>query len=323
MKLSVVIVTYNSAKCIAECVRAIRRVFPDCEVIVVDNMSVDLTLAIATATDPLVGVLQMGRNAGFGRACNEGVQRARHDHVLLMNPDVVLGAATHTELEAAFAKGSFGLMAPELIEAPRGPAQAQLFGSRSWLGELLHMAFGPFEPRELSRRRRTGRTGAPVWASGALLLVRRSEFLRLGGFDERFFLYYEDQELGMRYREANLPIQSMAALRGSHLRGASSLGVTEDRLDAMAWCVLGWLEFVAMCHGRERARRSWAIVRRAHRAGRAVASLLARGSSTGRIGRKAEQMASLEESIREIASQAPDLADGFCPIARRVVADVS
>ncbi len=324
MTLSVVIVTYNSAHCIVECMQALARVLPNSELIVVDNMSVDATLATVTATDARARVVQMGCNAGFGRACNEGVRRAAHNHVLLINPDVVVLHAARNELEVAFAKRSLGLMAAELIGPhTRGSAQAHLFACRSWLTELLHMAFDPFEPRELAGRRRIARVRGPAWASGALLLVRRSEFLALGGFDERFFLYYEDQELGARYREDDLPIRGTAAMRAIHSRGASSSVAREDLIARMAWCLLGWLEFVAIQHSPERARMSWAIVRRTHRAGGAVAALLARRSWTKRMGRKAEQMASLEYAIRDIARREQHSAHGFCPFACRVVADVS
>src|SRR5437660_536368 len=102
MTLSVVIVTYNSTHCVAECVQALARVLPTCEVIVVDNLSVDTTVATATATDPRVRIVQMGYDAGFGRAANQGVRRATHDHVLLVNPDVVVHEAARDELEAAF-----------------------------------------------------------------------------------------------------------------------------------------------------------------------------------------------------------------------------
>jgi GT2 family glycosyltransferase len=155
MTLSVVIVTYNSGHCIAECLRALARVLPNCEVIVVDNLSVDSTVTTSTATDARVRVVQMGCNAGFGRACNAGVRQAAHDHVLLMNPDVVVVHAERDELDVAFAEPSFGLVAPEMIGPhTRGSAQAQLFAGKSWLSELLHMSLDPFEPRELSARRR-------------------------------------------------------------------------------------------------------------------------------------------------------------------------
>ena len=324
MRLSVVIVTYNSAGCIAECLEALKRALPNSEMIVVDNMSRDATLATATATDARVRVVRMSYNAGFGRACNEGVRIAEHDHVLLVNPDVVLVDATTDALESALAAPRLGLMAPELVVPhARGHTQAQLVARRSWLGELLRAAFGPFEPRELAGRARIARGREPAWAHAALLVVRRSEFLEVGGFDERFFLYYEDQQLGARYRDANLPIRGTTAIRATHNRGSSSALATSELIDRMAWCLLGWLEFVAMHHGPERARKSWLIVRRAHHAGQSVAALLARGSRTGRMGRKAEQLASLEHAVRDIARRAGHSPHEFCPVATRVVADAS
>jgi GT2 family glycosyltransferase len=324
MRLSVVIVTYNSAHCIADCVRAAKRVLCGCEIIVVDNLSVDATIATTTATDARVRVVQMGDNAGFGRACNAGVRCASHEHVLLMNPDVVLLHVARRELELAFAEETLGMIAGELVGPHNGgAARPALFPYRSWMSELFSTALGPFEPRELSAHHHVTCVDVPAWACAAALLIRRSEFLALGGFDERFFLYYEDQELGARYRHAHLPIQGTAAIRAAHQIGTSSPMTPAEVAHRRAWCLLSWLEFVAMRHGLRQARISWAIVRRTHRVGRALAALLARGGQTGRMRRKAEEMASLEQAIRETARSADDSAHGFCPIACRVVAGVA
>ena len=320
MRLSVVIVSHNSAHCIADCLRAVSQVLHDCEVIVVDNRSVDATVATTTRVDPRIRVVQMGANVGFARACNAGVRAASHDHVLLMNPDVALLRAERADLELAFSQETLGMLAVELIGTHTGVAQPQLFPDRSWIGELLYTALGPFEPRELSVHHRPSRFGAPAWASAAAVLIRRSEFLALGGFEERFFLYYEDQELGARYRRAQLAIRGTAAIRAAHRNGTSSPAANVQLANRRAWCLLSWLELVAMHHGPTRARISWAIVRRTHRVGRALAALLAGGSQDGRMRRKAEQMTSLEHAIREIACSAEDSRHGFCPVACRVVA---
>ena len=316
------IVTHNSGHCIAACVRAVRRVLSTCEVIVVDNMSTDETVATARSTDAGIRVVQMGCNAGFGRACNRGVQLAAHDHVLLLNPDVEVLYASRSDLERVFSDQTFGLVAPELIgPRSRDVPRPQLFAQRSWLREVARMALDPYKPRELAGRRME-RVEAAAWACAALLLVRRGEFLALGGFDERFFLYYEDRELGARYREADLPIRGTAAMRATHVKGGSSCVAPGDVMDVMAWCLLSWLEFVAMRHGAERARMSWLIIRRTHRVGRALAASLARRSRAGRIERKAEQLASLEAAVRNIAYRAEESTQGFCPVATRVVAGV-
>src|SRR5438477_8099393 len=222
MKLSVVIVSHDSAHCIAECRRAVRRVLHDCEVIVVDNRSVDATVTTTTTIDPRTRIVQMDDNVGFARACNAGVRVASHDHVLLMNPDVVLLHVSRRDLELALSQRRLGLLAGELIGTRASAARAHLFPNRSWMSELLYTALGPFEPRELSARHRVSRVDVPAWACAAAVLIRRSEFLPLGGFDERFFLYYEDQELGARYRDAQLPIGGTDAIRAAHRNGTSS-----------------------------------------------------------------------------------------------------
>lgn len=270
-QISAVIVTHNSAHCVRACIKALRTVLGHCEVIVVDNMSVDATVSAVTATDERVRVISMGRNAGYGSACNSGVRAATSEYVMVMNPDVLLDHGDLGLLEATFAQTPFGLIAPGLRSDRRHTAQPQTFGRSSWLSELGTQALGPFRPRALPRRSPPGEIESADWASGALMLVRRSEFLELGGFDERFFLYYEDQELGIRYRDAGLPIRGTDAVTGSHRGGQSVAQEDDQRVDPMAWCLLGWLEFVALQHGPRRARLSWAAIRTTHSIGRRLA----------------------------------------------------
>src|SRR4051794_23559542 len=86
--ISVVIVTYNSADSIKDCITSVRSSWPEAELIVLDNGSTDTTLAEVTSVglDPITG----HGNVGFGSACNIGVERASSDLILLLNPDCVL-----------------------------------------------------------------------------------------------------------------------------------------------------------------------------------------------------------------------------------------
>src|ERR1700722_11665054 len=90
LELSAVIVTYNSDHRIDECLRAVRAKLGDIEVLVVDNESGDDTLATARGADLQARLIPMERNAGYGSACNRGVKECSNEHVILMNPDVVI-----------------------------------------------------------------------------------------------------------------------------------------------------------------------------------------------------------------------------------------
>jgi N-acetylglucosaminyl-diphospho-decaprenol L-rhamnosyltransferase len=243
MRLSIVVVTHNSEHCIQACLVAVQRVLGRCELVVVDNLSEDATLERATAIAPDARIVEMGRNAGFGRACNAGVNTATCEHVILMNPDVVLGHVDRALLEDLMSEDQFGLMVPGLaFDHDAGTVQPQMFARVSWLSELATMALGPLRPKELPRRARLATHRDALWACGALVIVRKREFLDVGGFDGRFFLYYEDQELGARYRRARLPLRGTGTIWGVHAAGTSSDASRDRRIEPMAWCLVSWLE---------------------------------------------------------------------------------
>jgi glycosyltransferase involved in cell wall biosynthesis len=319
LPLSVVIVTYNSAHCIAECIQAVRRVLGDCELIVVDNRSQDGTVMFARDADPLGRVIPMGRNAGYGTAVNSGVSAATNDHVMVMNPDVILERADREGLMSSMERESLGLMALALRADGEQAAHPHVYERGSWSGELATMALGPFRPHGLRRRFSPARPHAVAWAAGALFLVRREEFQRLGGFNQRFFLYYEDQELGLRYRRARLPVGGSDLVNGTHVGGRSAAD-DDQRIGPMAWCVLGWLEFVALQHGIWRTRLSWRIVSTTHRLGRRGVEWSGRVTRLRRFRRKAEQLSAVHELISSTARAGAEGEHSWCPTACRVVA---
>lgn len=323
MRLSVVVVTHDSEHCIEACLIAAYRVLGRCELIVVDNLSQDATLERATAAAPEARIIEMGSNAGFGRACNTGVRAATSEHVMLMNPDVLLGHLDRALLDRLMSEDRFGLIAPgSAFDQHGGDPRPQMFAQTLWLSELATMALGPLRPKELPRRARLASDGGASWVCGALVIVRKSEFLDLGGFDERFFLYYEDQELGARYRRAQLPLRGTAAIWGTHLPGTSSESSRDRRIEPMAWCLLSWLELVAGDYGLRRATLSWRIVRRAHRTARRVLGVVAALAKNERLRRKVDQLEALEQAVARIVAGGGDGERPFCPMAREAITRV-
>jgi N-acetylglucosaminyl-diphospho-decaprenol L-rhamnosyltransferase len=305
MSVSVVMVTYNSALCIESCVAAVARVLPDAERIVVDNASSDDTRAVAEEAG--ARVVARERNEGFGRACNAGVEEAKGAFVLFVNPDVELTEVDTVELEALFVRRPFGLAAPALSTRGR------------WIGDYVDNTLRALRPRELATWEVPREVnGDAAWASGEILLVRRDEFLSLGGFDSRFFLYYEDRDLSARYREAGLPVTKTDAIAGTHVRGGSS-GMDELRIGPHAWAFLGWVQYLYVHEGESKARRAAVL---GVETLRVIAGALAAGARLapdGRVGRKHRQV---DEVLAFVETQARAGTDGFCPDARRLVAEV-
>jgi hypothetical protein len=156
------------------------------------------------------------------------------------------------------------------------------------------------------------------WVSAALLLADAGEFSRLGGFDPRFFLYYEDRDLSARYRAAGLPVGTTNALAGRH-SGSSSSPRDDLSVEALTWALLGWLEYLYVHRGEATARRATGATVHTLRLQAGSIRLARRGAPRSpRLARKSEQLDALLASLR---GQAARNAGDYCPEARRLLAE--
>ena len=307
--ISVVVVTYDSAACVSHCLASVRRALPDAELVVVDNGSHDDTVGLVRAATPYARVIETGENIGFGRACNTGAEAARGSHVLFINPDAVVDEVDRGRLESLLIVRPFGLVAPAL-EGERDRRRAE----NSWPAEYFAHTFETLRPREWRARPRPYDEAKAAWVNAAILLVAREEFLGLGGFDPRFFLYYEDRDLSRRYRAAGLPVRNTNSIRGRHEAGTSS-GNDGFRARPMAWSLLGWIQYVSIHEGEQEARHAahaTFVTLRVLRLG--MHSLAALGWPRAR--RKAQQ---LDELLRLLTEWASGGDTRFCPDAFRVI----
>jgi GT2 family glycosyltransferase len=307
--ISAVIVTYDSAACIGRCIGSVQRALPDAEIIVVDNGSHDETVRAVSSAAPQARVLESRENVGFGRACNAGAEAARGSHLLFLNPDAAVAAVDDKQLHALLATQPFGLVAPTL----EGEGDRRR-GENTWAREYIGHTLETLRPREWRRPARRYRGANGAWVSGAMLLVSREEFLELGGFDPRFFLYYEDRDLCRRYRNADLPLRTTEAMRGRHTAGTSS--ASDDlRTGPMAWSLLSWIEYTWIHEGERTASRAaratLTTLRLLHLGMHAVATL--------RWARARRKAAQLDELLRLLAEHASRNEARFCPEALRLV----
>jgi N-acetylglucosaminyl-diphospho-decaprenol L-rhamnosyltransferase len=324
MRLSVIVVTYDSAACIRDCLTSVRAFLPEAEILVVDNASHDETTKLAAAAAPDARLIDSGENLGFGRACNFGAEAATGEHLLLLNPDVVLTGTDRPELDALLVSRPFGLAAPLLRWGDEKSDTIGAQAERRWLSDYVDHTIQTVLPRGVRHGRRPAAAEDAAWASGAMLLVDRGEFLSLGGFDPRFFLYYEDRDLSARYRAARLPIRTTTALAGRHAGGASS-AIDDLRVTSLGWSFMGWLQYLYIHDGERAARRgAFAGVRTLRAIGAAVTAL-GRMTRRQRFARKQRQLADLLAFLEEQADDGAVPPGGipFCPEARQLLARVT
>jgi GT2 family glycosyltransferase len=291
--ISSVIVTHNSDDCVGACIDALARWLPEAEILVIDNASTDASRAVAERHGATVVALR--ENIGFGRACNVGASRAENEHILFLNPDVAVRSADAGSLAELLGATDLGLV------APTSASSEFTFTERSWIGETLSLTLGTLWPREFSRRTRSPHDGHELWVSGAALLVRKTEFLSVEGFDARYFLYYEDRDLSLRYRRSGLPVRTTPAFVADHVGGGST-NLGDRRPTALAFAMMGWLQYVHTAHGPTVAARAWKLAHLTHSAVmRSVDGVSLIASST-RVRRKSLQLKEVTQELNKICA---------------------
>lgn len=227
-----VVVTHNSGSTIARCLRSLAGV----ETVVVDNASEDRTRDIVGAEFPGVQLVASGKNLGFGAGCNLGVAEAGGSGAadssswLFLNPDAWLLEGSPWALEQRLgSEPGMGAVSPALVY-PDGRPQFAWSTDRGLLGEALQKLRNPFEAQGWNHGllpRLWRRLVGPGWLCGAALCVRAEAFEAVGGFDEGYFLYFEDADLCLRLREAGWSLGLEEKVIVAHAGGGSGGGSTE------------------------------------------------------------------------------------------------
>jgi GT2 family glycosyltransferase len=194
--VSLIVVTYNSASLLLAFFTTLTdTAYAPYEIIAVDNASTDATLSTLAAHSG-VRVLAQPHNLGFGRACNLGAAAAHGELLIFLNPDV-----TFTP----------GWLARLVATAAQRPDAAILCPDTRYPHEGAQMPENP--PIE-------------EWAAvpGSAMLVRRSDWQALGGFDEQIFMYWEDVDLCWRAWLAGCTVLIDRGAIVFHTRGGSGGG---------------------------------------------------------------------------------------------------
>ena len=230
--LSVVIVNWNAGRALEDCLASLfsSKLVGTLEVLLVDNASTDGSQARAGRDYPDITILQNSENRGFARGANQALERVVGDLMLLLNPDAVLHPGTIPLLvDFMNEHPDAAVVGPKLLN-PDGTVQGSarrdpspwtgLFGRDAPLTRLFPN--NPVSRRELPNLRHAGDAPLEVdWISGACLLVRRAAYERVGGLDERFFLFWEDADWCRRFREAGWKVYYLPTAVGTHRVGVS------------------------------------------------------------------------------------------------------
>ena len=215
-----VIVTYQSVRTIAATLAAVRRCHAagllDC--IIVDNASTDGTQSLLQSESSWASVILTGKNLGFGRGCNVGLAKVQSPYTLFLNPDASIEPqAFRTLLEFLEGNPRVGIVGPATICGPdENNTSLQVSGSLPLPSFTAETRMHQIEPGTAPFR-----TG---WVCGAVFLVRTELMTRLGGFDPRFFLYFEETDVCARASALGYETWAVGTAVARHIGSASSPG---------------------------------------------------------------------------------------------------
>jgi len=234
-EIAAILVDYNAG---AELRLALQSVADECaasswEAVVVDNASTDDSASYVAEFAPRARLVRNPVNVGFGRAVNQAAAVSTAPLLLLLNPDCRLVAGALLAMRSVLdAESSCAVVGPRILD-PNGAVQGSARGDPDMLtglfgrtGQLRGLAPSLAVARRNVVVEDAIRSGQPSvvvdWVSGACMLVRREAFLAASGFDERYFLYWEDADLCRRLRARGYHVRYVPGASAVHQVGRSS-----------------------------------------------------------------------------------------------------
>jgi GT2 family glycosyltransferase len=222
MKLTIQIVNFRSRHYLKECLFSIAKNLPvgaEVEIIIVNNDENSLDgIADEAKGGPVVQIAEINKNVGFGSAHNAGLERSQGEYILFLNPDTKIHPGSLKKMLEAFTEDEkVGIVGPLLVDST-GKIDPDCFGPRRTLLSTIRGKIFSQKERSPDFNNEIFETD---WVSGGAMLVRRSVFEAVGGFDENYFMYFEDVDLCLRVKKQGLKIAVNPKARVFHESGKS------------------------------------------------------------------------------------------------------
>jgi len=254
MKLSIIILNYQTKNLVKQCLRNIVNLNLPIkhEIIVVDNNSRDGVGRMLSENFPAVKFIQSGKNKGMGAGNNLGIKAAWGEYVLILNPDVVVLENSIEKMANLLGSNDrIGAVAPKLLNPNRTYQQSRY----KFPDFFLLPAFIRTGLKKISQKRLDdyfmnnvpGDTAHKIdWARGSALMARRYVLERIGGFDQRFFLYMEDTDLCRQIWQAGFEVWYLPEAEMIHYyaRESDSGEWLKDLTKKISWIhIFSWFKY--------------------------------------------------------------------------------
>jgi hypothetical protein len=232
IKLSIIIVHYKNKKVLFDCLKSITNYPPNYswEAIVVDNDEKKVINKSLLFKFPFVKYIKSTKNIGYGAGNNLGVSKAKGRYLLILNPDTkIIDNSIDLLVDFLDHHSKTAIVAPILVNKQNLPyAQIGTKELDPLTGIVVLSLINTIYPNNFVSKnywfktRNSKNTENVDVVAGSAFLIRNSVFKKVGGFDEKFFLYFEENDLCKRIKKANYEIVINKSAKIRHLWGKST-----------------------------------------------------------------------------------------------------
>ncbi len=236
--VAIITVSYNSSAQLADfLVSAVKSVVSPSQITVVDNNSADIAVTEKLVKKLGVNLLKLAKNVGYGSAVNEAVPGLHKEltTLLVCNPDSELNPETVAALRNAVQDSKVGVAGPRIYNEDGSvyPSARSIPSIRNGVGHALFANIwlsNPWTKNYLSEAHLQDKTVQTGWVSGACLSVRRDLFAQVSGFDDHYFMYFEDVDLGYRLGKLGYTNLYVPEVSITHIGGESTKAIKKTML---------------------------------------------------------------------------------------------
>ena len=264
-QVAIVVVSYNTRDLLLECLASVvgSTQGRSTQLVIVDNSSEDGSYEAIREAYPHATAIRNSTNLGFGAACNQGFKATDAPFILLLNSDARLTAqAFHALCDCLEQNERCGAAGCKLIDA----AGAEIINTRNFLTPLnqafeltgIEVGLGSLQRTRPPKLDRNLADCSVDWIDGACLMLRRAALDEAGFFDERFFMYSEDEDLCFRLRKRGWLVCFCGAGTAVH-HGAASTRL--NKIDMLRHFYLSQILFLLKHHGPFSAFLFAAVIR--------------------------------------------------------------
>ncbi|MEI7890517.1 MAG: O-antigen ligase family protein [bacterium] len=217
MDISVIILNYKSQRYLPACLKSLEKFLQEIshEIIIINNDQSQIT---SIATNNKIKIVQNDINFGFAKACNIGAKIANGNTLLFLNPDTKILQGKAKSIIDTLNNTQIGAASPTILSTD-GKIQKWSNGFVINLWTIARNNLGLSKDKKLWSN---SSKSNPDWISGVAMFIKKNTFDKLCGFDENFFMYFEDVDLCKRIKDMNLFIVMIPNVKVLHLGGKSS-----------------------------------------------------------------------------------------------------